>query len=144
MATVLSYFVYIFVSIAVTIWVARSLSTNGRVFLVDSFHGNEPLADSVNHLLVVGFYLINVGYVLLALKYGAKPDDLQTAIETLSTKIGFVLAVLGAMHFFNMYVITRMRRRSIGQASDDKKATQKKKKGYVEQGPQSAPAHQPA
>ena len=46
------------------------------MFLVDVFHGNESLADSVNHLLVVGFYLINFGYVSLALKLGY---DIATA-----------------------------------------------------------------
>ena len=83
-----------------TIWVARTLHRNGRIFLVDAFHGNEALADSVNHLLVVGFYLINIGYVTLALKSRQQPVDMQTAIELLSTKIGLVLLVLGgdALH----------------------------------------------
>lgn len=108
-----SYMIYLFISIAMTVWVARTLHNNGKVFLVDSLNGNEPLADSVNHLLVVGFYLINIGYVTLALRYGDKPETVQQAIEFLSTKIGLVLLVLGAMHFFNVYVISRMRLRAI-------------------------------
>ena len=107
------YLVYLAISVALTIWVARTLHRNGRVFLVDSFLGNEQLADSVNHLLVVGFYLINVGYVTLALKYGAAAQNPQQALETLSTKIGLVLLVLGAMHFFNLAVFTRMRKRAL-------------------------------
>jgi len=88
----------------------------GRIFLVDSFLGNEPLADSVNHLLVVGFYLINVGYVSLALKYGGRPTTAAEAIETLSTKIGIVLLVLGVMHFANIRIFSTMRRRAtLGQ-----------------------------
>ena len=67
---VTTYLSYLTISIALTVWVARTLHKNGRIFLVDSFLGNEKLADSVNHLLVVGFYLINIGYVTLALKYG--------------------------------------------------------------------------
>ena len=106
-----TYVVYLIISICLTVWVARTLHKNGRVFLVDSFLGNEQLADSVNHLLVVGFYLINIGYVTLALKYGDKPADARTALETLSTKVGLVLVVLGLMHFFNLYVFSRMRRR---------------------------------
>ena len=70
------HLLYLIISIGVTIWVARTLHKNGRVFLVDAFHGNEPLADSVNHLLVVGFYLINIGYVAMAVAYGARPTDL--------------------------------------------------------------------
>src|ERR1700675_3650071 len=108
-----TYLLYLAISIALTVWVARTLHRNGRIFLVDVFHGNEPLADSVNHLLVVGFYLINIGYVSLALKYGDKAADLPTAIEIMSTKVGMVLIVLGVMHFFNLYIFSRMRRRGM-------------------------------
>jgi hypothetical protein len=108
-----AYLFYLAISIALTVWVARTLHKNGRVFLVDSFLGNTQLADSVNHLLAVGFYLINVGYVTLALKYGAKPSSLREAIEFLSTKVGLVLLVLGAMHFFNLSVFSSMRRRAL-------------------------------
>ena len=112
-ATVGTYLVYLAISIALTVWVARTLHRNGRIFLVDSFLGNEPLADSVNHLLVVGFYLVNVGFVSLALKYGDKATDAQTALEILSSKVGLVLLVLGAMHFFNLFVFARLRRRAL-------------------------------
>src|SRR5262245_49706455 len=108
-----AYLAYLTASIGLTIWVAHTLHKNGRIFLVDAFHGNGPLADSVNHLLVVGFYLINFGYVFLALKLGHKPWDLPSGIEFFSTKIGLVLLVLGGMHFFNLYVFSRMRRRAL-------------------------------
>src|SRR5882672_4088809 len=109
--TAYTYLIYLAISIALTVWVARTLHKNGRVFLVDAFHGNELLADSVNHLLVVGFYLINIGYVTLALKYGDKPTTTQESIEFLSTKIGLVLVVLGVMHFFNLFNFAKMRRK---------------------------------
>ena len=110
--TFYTYLIYLAISIALTIWVARTLHKNGRVFLVDVFHGNEALADSVNHLLVVGFYLINFGYVSLALKLGYSVLTAQESIEALSVKIGMVLLVLGGMHFFNLFIFSRMRRRS--------------------------------
>jgi hypothetical protein len=109
---VTSYVIYLAISIALTVWVARTLHKNGRVFLVDVFHGNESLADSVNHLLVVGFYLINLGYVSLALKLGYDVKTAQEGIEALSSKVGMVLVVLGGMHFFNLFIFSRMRRRA--------------------------------
>ena len=111
-AAVWTYIAYLFVSVSLTVWVARTLHKNGRIFLVDSLLGNEPLADSVNHLLVVGFNLINIGFVTLALKYGDKATDAQTALEILSTKVGLVLVVLGIMHFFNLFIFSKMRRRA--------------------------------
>ena len=107
-----TYLLYLTISIALTIWVAHTLHKNGRIFLVDVFHGNEPLADSVNHLLVVGFYLINLGYVSLALKLGYEIASAKESIEALSVKVGTVLLVLGGMHFFNLFIFSRMRRRA--------------------------------
>jgi hypothetical protein len=108
-----THFSYLAISIALTVWVARTLHKNGRIFLVDCFHGNTDLADSVNHLLVVGFYLINVGFVTLALRFGVLAGDMKEALESLSTKVGLVLLVLGAMHFFNLAVFTSCRRRAL-------------------------------
>jgi hypothetical protein len=106
------YFTYLAISIGITIWVAHTLHKNGRVFLLDAFHGNEELADSVNHLLVVGFYLINLGYIALALTTKSPMATLRQAIELESDKIGVVLLILGGMHFFNIFVFARMRRRA--------------------------------
>ena len=116
MPIVACYLSYLAISIAITVWVARTLYRSGRIFLLDAFHGNEGLADSVNHLLVVGFYLINVGYIALALKTTSTLATAREAIELESTKIGVVLLILGGMHFFNIFVLARMRKRGSQQA----------------------------
>src|SRR5687768_5087727 len=84
---VVTYAAYVVGSVFLTIWVARTLHKNGRVFLVEVFGGDAGLADSVNHLLVVGFYLINLGYVSLALKIGYQIEGARQGIEALSWKI---------------------------------------------------------
>jgi hypothetical protein len=112
MDIVWTYLAYLAISLAVTIWVARTLHKNGRVFLIDAFHSNTELADSVNHLLVVGFYLVNIGYVTLALRTSVKLANLREAIELLSDKIGMVLLVLGVMHFSNLYIFSKIRKRT--------------------------------
>jgi hypothetical protein len=115
MYIVVCYVVYLAVSLAVTIWVAQTLHRNGRSFLIDAFQGNRELADSVNHLLVVGFYLINLGYVALALRTAEAVPAVRSAIELVCDKLGVVLIVLGAMHFFNLYVLNRLRKRGLAE-----------------------------
>lgn len=110
MIAILTYLTYVAISISVTVWVAKTLHKNGRAFLVDAFRENETLADSINHLLVVGFYLINLGYMSFVLKMAHQPENTAEAIEMLSAKIGLVLIVLGAMHFLNIYVFSRFRK----------------------------------
>jgi hypothetical protein len=114
MSTSLSiYTAYFLASLAMTVWVARTLHKNGRLFLIGAFSGNQELADSVNHLLLVGFYLINIGFILLFLRVGPKPADIVEGVEYISTKLGIVILVLGGMHFFNIFNFSRMRKKGL-------------------------------
>ncbi|MGW7097634.1 hypothetical protein [Streptomyces sp. NPDC054874] len=110
--TVVAYVIYLLITVALTVWVARTLSRNGRIFLADVLHGNEKLADAVNHLLVVGFYLVNLGFVTLYLKNADGVANARELFEALSVKVGVVLLVLGVMHLGNVWVLSRIRRRS--------------------------------
>ncbi|MFI6145287.1 hypothetical protein [Streptomyces sp. NPDC051109] len=111
--TVVAYVIYLLISIGLTVWVARTLSRNGRIFIADVLHGNEKLADAVNHLLVVGFYLVNIGFVTLYLRSDVGIESARELFEALSVKIGVVLLVLGVMHLGNVWVLNKMRRRGI-------------------------------
>lgn len=107
--TTITYALYLLIAVPVTIWVARTLHRNGRVFLVSCFHGDEEMAESVNHLLVVGFYLVNLGFVTLFLKLGYYVEGTTGIFEALSGKIGTVLLVLGIMHFLNLFIFSKLR-----------------------------------
>lgn len=113
--TIVTYCFYIIISISLTIWVAKTLFKNGKIFLIDIFHGNKEMADAVNHLLLVGFYLINLGYAVYTLREVYPFINTQEVIERLSVKIGLIILILGFMHFFNLYVFFSLRKRAIAQ-----------------------------
>lgn len=110
MLTTETYITYIALSVVITVFVSRTLSKNGKAFLVDGFNGDEQLAESVNHMLVVGFYLLNLGFVLFKMRTNVDILSFEQMLVYLSSSIGFVLMVLGAAHFFNLYVISAFRR----------------------------------
>ena len=109
---IITYCFYLIITIALTVWVARTLFKNGKVFLIDIFHGNKELADSVNNLLLVGFYLINIGYAVYTLQVTSNITNFQEVIEKLSLKIGVIILILGCMHFFNLYIFFTLRKRA--------------------------------
>ena len=106
------YVAYGALSVALTIWLARTLFKNGAVFLEEVFADTPKMADAVNHLLVVGFYLLNLGYAALLLKANGSGNAIE-AIEVLAWKLGALLLSLGGMHFFNLYLFYRIRRRAL-------------------------------
>ncbi len=115
--TVVTYLLYLLISIGLTVFVGRALSRSGRAFLLDVFGGNDSLAEAVNRLLVVGFYLLNLGFVTLTMRATGSIDGARQALQLLSVKIGEVLLVLGALHFANLLFFTRFRRRAQAQAA---------------------------
>jgi hypothetical protein len=109
---VFTYIAYLALAVPITLWVGSTLRRNGRVFLLDVFDGDEELAQAVNHLLVVGFYLVNLGFVSIALKTDDPVIDSQSALEALSVKVGTVVLVLGVLHLANLFVLNKLRRRA--------------------------------
>ena len=106
-----SYAAYLAAALGMTVWVARTLSTNGEIFLIDCFGHDGKLARSTNHLLVTGFYLVNIGFILLALQLGREPQTAPEAIRFVATKVGLAVLVLGLWHFFNMHLIAKFGRK---------------------------------
>lgn len=118
-----SYGLYLLITIGITIWVAHTLSKNGVIFLIECFGHDEQLARSTNHLLVVGFYLVNIGFITLTLSLGAEPQTMPEAIRFLSGKVGLAVVVLGGMHFFNMGAIAHFGRKVNRWLSDHQART---------------------
>lgn len=108
-----TYLLYLLITVPLTIAVARTLYRNGRLFLRDVFRGNEELAGAVNHLLVVGFYLLNLGYVSLFLRTERPVDGVEEVLEVLSHRVGIVALVLGVVHLGNVWVFNSFRRRAL-------------------------------
>ncbi len=108
--TLLTYILYLSLCGLITVKVGTALHQNGRIFLIQNLGGNEAVADAINNMLLVGFYLVNFGFVLLALQVGGNPNDPVEMIQFLSAKIGMAALVLGGMHFMNMYVLANLRR----------------------------------
>ena len=104
-----TYFIYLILAIAITIAVAQTLSKNGELFLIDGFDGNIDLAKSINHMLVVGFYLVNLGFAFMQLETHRTLITVDQALVFLSQKLGFVMFVLGGVHFFNLLIINKFK-----------------------------------
>lgn len=106
--TNVAYALYLCLSIGMTIWVARVLSENGHVFLVKCFGQDQELAQSTNRLLVIGFYLVNIGFICTRL--GGWRADTVDLIPDVGSRVGLSVLVLGGMHFFNMFMIAKFGR----------------------------------
>jgi hypothetical protein len=101
-----TYLAYIILSLGITFWVGRTLNRNGRIFLLENYEDKPQLANAINQMLLVGFYLINIGYIAYTMRiHGQGPASWAQGLEFLSTKIGAMAIVLGVMHFGLMFAL---------------------------------------
>ena len=105
----LSYAVYSGVATVLTVGLARTLSHHGHVFLEDVFPDRPTLAKSINQLLVVGFFMLNLGYAFFLMRQPS-PEDGQAAFEGLAQRLGVLLVSLAVIHFVNVLVFWKIRR----------------------------------
>ena len=111
----IGYAIYLPIAIFLTLFVAKSLFKNARVFMLDIFHQKEDIALATNKLFEIGFYLMNIGFALLILKFndGYNPiDSSQELIERLAVKIGGFSIYLGIMLFLNLFMFFKGRKKS--------------------------------
>lgn len=114
--TVVTYLIYLAIAIPLTVWAARALHRYGEVFLNDVFGGDAGLAHAVNQLLVIGFYLLNLGYVALFMTSHTPVTTSRRLVELLSVKVGGVALVVGVLHFANVWAFNAFRRRAVLRA----------------------------
>jgi hypothetical protein len=102
------YLIYAATAVTLVIFLARTLHKNGQVFLDEAF--DQPdLAQSVNQLLVIGFYLLNLGYALIVYQLQPSYGSLTLAFNELVAKLGILLLSLGVIHLLNMLVFWKIR-----------------------------------
>ncbi len=115
---IITYSIYLPTTIALSIWIAKSLHCNTKAFLMERFHHNESLATSTNNLIQTGFYLIALGFSFMKMRVRNEGhfdkfqnyvyDQLATTqqtIEELSLKVGSFTLVLGVLLFLNFFIM---------------------------------------
>ena len=114
MGIVTVYVLYLIVSIALTVVTATILTRSGKTFLTRVFGGDEALGQALSRLFAVGFYLLNFGFIILAMRSSATVHGTRQAMDLLSVKLGEALLIIGALHLLNVLVLARIGRRSGG------------------------------
>lgn len=111
MSIVVTYLVYLLISVGLTVLVGQVLWRSGRLFLLDALGGSDNAAKGISNLIVVSFYLISLGFVVLTMRTSGDSLTGRQAFQLLATKIGEVLLLLGALYLAGIVTVTRLRRR---------------------------------
>ncbi len=102
---ILSYLIYALITIYIIVWVGRQLHRNGRVFMLSLFGQQAQITDTTNNLLLVAYYLFNIGYAILQFSFWIDVSNIATMLSSIADKTGILILILAGLHYNNMFVI---------------------------------------
>jgi hypothetical protein len=102
---ILSYLIYGCITIYIIYWVGKLFHRNGRIYILRLFHQNEAVTDTTNNILLIAYYLFNIGYAVAQFSFWEKVSDVETMIATISAKTGVLVTILAVTHYCNLYLI---------------------------------------
>ena len=100
-----AYIIFLGLMIFIIVYVGRLFFTNGRVFIIALFEGAVEKADGVNKILLIAYYLFNIGYAFLKLKTWQRIANWEGLLSSLATNMSILILILAITHYFNMLVI---------------------------------------
>ena len=102
---ILSYLVYGCISIYIIYYVGKLFHRNGRIFILQLFNEDEALTDTTNNILLLAYYLFNIGYSILQFSLWETVSGLDSLIASISMKTGTLILILAVTHYFNISLI---------------------------------------
>ncbi|KOS07635.1 hypothetical protein AM493_17490 [Flavobacterium akiainvivens] len=102
-----SYGIFLAAVAYIIVVVGQICYRNGNVYVLSLMPGHEELCTRINKILLTGYYLVNIGYAATTLISWQKITTWAMLLETLSYRIALIVLILSALHYINLFVITK-------------------------------------
>jgi len=105
MLNLIAYIIYLLFTATVILAVGHYLYRSGAVLVSKAFLSDPGLGLTINKLLLVGYYLLNIGGAILLVSIWPDLENITQFMSSLFYFIARLLLVLGAMHYINVFTI---------------------------------------
>ncbi|MBQ4803417.1 hypothetical protein J8L88_11205 [Aquimarina sp. MMG015] len=102
-----TYSIYILITVFIIIKVGLVCYRNGNIFVTHLVPNDMDFCLRVNNILLLGYYLINIGYTVITLSDWTTVNSISQLIESLSRNTAIIICILAILHYFNLFWITK-------------------------------------
>ena len=101
----LTYIIYMILSSSIILWVGHLCYKNGEVYIVNYFSDRIHLGKSINKLLRIAYYLLNIGLSIWSLHSLQNISNTIGSVIEICNRLSFILLIIGTLHLFNIYTV---------------------------------------
>lgn len=103
---ILGYIIFLVITTYIIIVVGKICYRNGNVFVLELIPGHEELCHQINKMLLIGYYLINIGYCAMTLISWSTITNVTELAEMISSKTSIIVGILAILHYLNIFILT--------------------------------------
>jgi hypothetical protein len=104
---ILGYFIYLIITIIIILKVGKICYKNGNIYVLELIPNHTDLCHKINQILLLGYYLLNIGYCAMTLISWDKILSTHQLIEVIATKTAIIIFIISAMNYANIIILTK-------------------------------------
>ena len=101
------YFIYLSITIFIILRVGKICYRNGNVYVAELIPNHVDICQKINQVLLLGYYLLNIGYCAMTLISWQKITSSTQLIETIGIKTSIIIFIISILHYFNIIILTK-------------------------------------
>lgn len=104
---ILGYSIYLIITTLIIIKVGKICYQNGTIYVAELIPDHKDLCHKTNTILLLGYYLLNIGYCAMTLISWENIASFPQLVEMIAFKSATIIGIIALMHYLNLYVLTK-------------------------------------
>lgn len=112
---IIAYGIYLSITVFIIVVVGKTCYRNGNIYVLALIPEHADLCHRINSILLIGYYLINIGYATTTLISWQKINLLTELVEIIAMKTAIIMGILCLLHYLNIFIISNYIQKLIKQ-----------------------------
>lgn len=104
---IIGYLIYFSVTGFIILKVGKICYDNGNIYVSQLIPDHEALCQRINQMLLIGYYLLNIGYCAMTIIAWQKIISYENLIEIIASKSAIIIVTIALMHYLNIFLLTK-------------------------------------
>lgn len=111
----IGYGIFLILMAFIIVVVGKICYRNGNIFVAELIPGHLALCQQINKSLLIGYYLVNIGYCAVTLSFWSSITSWPMLVEVIALKMAAIIIILSVLHYINIFFLTTQVQKLIKQ-----------------------------
>jgi hypothetical protein len=104
---IIGYFIYLGITIFIIMKVGKICYKNGNIYVAELIPDHTEICQKINRILLLAYYLLNIGYCAMTLISWQKILSAAQLIETIGVRTAVIIFIISILHYLNIFILTK-------------------------------------